>query len=92
MKDINTNCYLALSQFANRLRINAVKMTHHGNSSHVGSVLSIVDILAVLYGHILNVNPQIPNSKDRDSLSQVRVMLSWFFALSEIGFSTNQNF
>ena len=63
MEVMNTETYLEIAQFARELRINAVKMTHNGNSSHVGSVLSVADILAVLYRHILKINPQKPNLK-----------------------------
>ena len=39
------------------VRRDIVDMTHRGGSSHVGSGLSIADILAVLYGDILSVAP-----------------------------------
>ena len=88
MKDINSDGYLDIAKFAKGLRINAVNMTHHGNSSHVGSVLSIVDILAVLYGHILKLNPQIPNLQDRDRfiLSKGHAGAGVYSALAELGF------
>ena len=37
-------------QLALKIRRHAVLMTHRGKSSHVGSVLSMADIVAVLYG------------------------------------------
>jgi len=40
-------------KLALKIRRHAVMMTHLGKSSHVGSVLSIADIAAVLYGKIL---------------------------------------
>jgi transketolase len=39
-------------QLANNIRKHAVTMTSLGLSSHVASILSIADILAVLYGNI----------------------------------------
>ena len=49
-----------------RIRRHAVRMTHYGKSSHIGAVLSIADILAVLYGRILKVKPDDPDWQDRD--------------------------
>lgn len=40
-------------ELARAIRRDAVRMTNLGSSSHVGSVLSIADILAVLYGKVL---------------------------------------
>jgi len=41
-------------------------MTSSGKSSHVGSGLSVADILAVLYGEVLRLDPNDPNLQDRD--------------------------
>lgn len=41
-------------------------MTHLAQSSHVGSALSVVDILAVLYSGSANVSPETSDSSDRD--------------------------
>ncbi len=43
-----------------------VHMTHYSRSSHVGSCLSICDILYVLYYKILNIDPLEPTRSDRD--------------------------
>ena len=42
-----------------KIREHVLKMTSRGGSSHVGSCLSIADILAVLYGKVLKMNLQI---------------------------------
>lgn len=57
---------MSTALFAKRLRQHALKMTHHGKSSHIGSILSIADILAVLYHDFLNVNPNDPRWSERD--------------------------
>ena len=44
-------------EFAKELRCHALEMVHRAWSSHIGSVLSIADILAVLYNRILKVDP-----------------------------------
>ena len=39
-----------LNQLALKIRKHAITMVSNGGSSHIGSILSIADILAVLYG------------------------------------------
>ena len=53
-------------EFATNLRVNVLKMTSIGKSSHIGSALSIADIVTVLYNEILNVSPYNINSENRD--------------------------
>lgn len=51
---------------ARMIRIHAIKMAAQSNSSHIGSSLSIADILAVLYQDVLRVDPKQPGWPDRD--------------------------
>jgi transketolase len=53
-------------QFARRVRRYALQMTSTGGSSHIGSVLSMADIIAVLYGSVLSVDPDQPRWPERD--------------------------
>lgn len=71
-----------------RIRRHAVRMTHYGKSSHIGAVLSIADILAVLYGRILNVKPDNPDWCDRDRfiLSKGHAGAGVYAVLAESGF------
>lgn len=73
---------------AGRIRRHAIEMTHLGSSSHVGSVLSMTDILAVLYGSVLNVDPDNPKKSDRDRfiLSKGHGGAGVYAALAETGF------
>src|ERR1700682_5111624 len=57
-----------LRAFAKRLRRHALTMTNRARSSHVGSCLSIAEILAVLYGDILRIDPARPDWSERDRL------------------------
>ncbi|NUQ64534.1 MAG: transketolase [Pirellulales bacterium] len=41
-------------------------MTHRGKSGHVGSMLSMAELLAVLYTRVLHVDPREPRWPDRD--------------------------
>jgi transketolase len=53
-------------ELALRLRRHVVRMCSRGGSSHVGSGLSIADIVAVLYGGVLRIDPERPDWPDRD--------------------------
>ena len=77
-----------LKNFAKRLRIETLRMTHLGKSSHIGSILSIVDIVAVLYGKILKINPTSIKKKNRNRfiLSKGHAGAAVYAALSHLGF------
>jgi len=51
---------------ATKARAHCLRMTHRGKSGHVGSMLSMADLLAVLYMTTLQVDPQNPRWPDRD--------------------------
>lgn len=78
----------ALDELARRIRVHAVRMTSRGKSSHVGSVLSMADILAVLYGSVLRVDPHNPAWEERDRfiLSKGHGGAGVYAALAERGF------
>ena len=75
-------------ELADFIRISAVKMTNKGKSSHVASVLSMADVLGVLYGDYLKVNPDEPKTPDRDIfiLSKGHAGGIVYAALAEKGF------
>lgn len=75
-------------ELALKIRKHAIKMTNRGKSSHIASVLSIADILGVLYGKILRVRPNEPKWKDRDRfvLSKGHAGAGVYAALAERGF------
>ncbi len=79
---------LDTQELANRIRVHALRMTSGGGSSHIGSVFSMADILAVLYGEILRVDPSNPQWKDRDRfiLSKGHAGAGVYAALAERGF------
>jgi transketolase len=51
---------------AKTIRIHALRMVAAAKASHIGSCLSCADILAVLYGEILRINPVCCNDPNRD--------------------------
>jgi transketolase len=78
----------ATEELAKRIRRHAVRMTNLGGSSHVGSVLSMADIVAVLYGGIMRIDPSKPNlpNRDRFILSKGHAGAGIYAALAESGF------
>jgi transketolase len=73
---------------ARRMRAQALRMVHRSKASHIGSALSITDIVAVLYAGALNVFPQAPKdaSRDRFILSKGHACVAIYAALAETGF------
>lgn len=53
-------------RLAKKIRLNSIRMVNAGGSSHIGSVLSIADILAVLYGSVMVFDPLNPKLDERD--------------------------
>ena len=54
--------------FSKEIRRNTLRCLHSQGSGHVGGSLSIVDVLAVLYGKHMDVDPANPKKDDRDKL------------------------
>ena len=79
---------VAPSEIARRIRRHCIEMTHRANASHVGSSLSAVDLLAILYGRILRLDPSRPSWADRDRfiLSKGHGCAALYAALAERGF------
>ena len=77
-----------IEQLANNIRKHAVTMTSLGGSSHIGSILSVADILAVLYGSTLKYNSKDPKWIDRDRfiLSKGHAGAGVYAVLAESGF------
>jgi transketolase len=75
-------------ELAKKIRIHSVNMTHYGKSSHIASILSIVDIISVLYDSIMNIDPKKPNkpSRDRFILSKGHAGAAIYAILAEKGF------
>lgn len=63
-------------------------MVTRAKASHIGSALSITDIVATLYGHALKVDPAQPDHPDRDRfiLSKGHACVAVYAALAETGF------
>jgi transketolase len=73
---------------ARRLRGHAVRMTNRAKASHLGSCLSMADILAVLYGQVMHYDPARPDWTERDRLlvSKGHAAAITYAVLAESGF------
>jgi len=60
------NGFQALPELAGQVRRASLEMVARAGSSHIGSVFSAVEILAALYGSVLDVRPDDPEWPDRD--------------------------
>ena len=78
-------------ELAKNIRKHVLKMTSKGKSSHVGSALSIADILAVLYAN-MNINPKDPidPKRDRFILSKGHAGAAVYAVLAELGFFSKE--
>lgn len=77
-------------EFARRMRANALRMVQRARASHIGSALSICDIVAVLYGQVMQLDPSQPAwvERDRFILSKGHACVAIYAALAEAGFIT----
>lgn len=75
-------------QLAWLIRRHGIEMTHLSGGSHIGAVLSVADIIAVLYADVMHVRPDEPDwdGRDRFILSKGHAGASIYAALAESGF------
>lgn len=75
-------------QLAWKIRRHGVEMTHLCGSSHIGAIMSVADIIAVLYTDVLNYRPEDPKweGRDRFILSKGHAGAAIYAALAESGF------
>lgn len=75
-------------QLAWKIRRHGIEMTHLSGGSHIGAIMSVVDIIAVLYADILHYNPKEPKweGRDRMILSKGHAGAAIYAALAESGF------
>lgn len=73
---------------AHRIRLHGIEMTHRSQGSHIGSILSVADIIAVLYARVLRYMPDEPkwDGRDRFILSKGHAGAAVYAALAECGF------
>ncbi|MCI8549485.1 MAG: transketolase [Lachnospiraceae bacterium] len=57
-----------LEKLALKIRIGTVECIKSRGFGHIGGSLSVADVLAVLYGAVMNIEPGNPGKEDRDKL------------------------
>lgn len=77
-----------LKETARRIRIRDLQAVYEAGAGHIGGEMSAIDILTVLYFHILNVYPNEPKNPDRDRfvLSKGHTACALYVTLAEAGF------
>ena len=75
-------------QLAWKIKRHGIEMTHISGGSHIGSVLSVSDIIGVLYADIMNYDCKNPkwDKRDRIILSKGHAGAAIYAALAECGF------
>ena len=84
-----------LEAMARRIRLGVAQMTHQSGlkGAHLGSSMSMAEILAVLYGDVMHYDAENPLSPDRDRLvlSKGHAAVALYAALHEAGFLTKDD-
>ena len=86
---ITDNQNNSLKLLAKNVRLNILRCSHEcGGATHLGGSLSIVEILTVLYGQIMNISKNNFSDPDTDSfiLSKGHAALALYAMLYEKGF------
>lgn len=84
-----------IEHMAKRMRLLSLEMAHNAgkNGAHLGGGLSAIEIFAVLYGEILQVDSDNPNWSERDIvlLGKGHGVLAYYTALYEKGFLSRED-
>lgn len=77
-----------LARVAQHVRLQDLDLVHHAGAGHIGGDFSAIDIMAVLYGAVLNITPETVSDPDRDRffLSKGHVAGSYYTVLAAYGF------
>lgn len=75
-------------QLAWLIRRHGIEMTHLSGGSHIGAIMSVADIVAVLYADVLKYKAAEPkwSGRDRFILSKGHAGASIYAVLAEVGF------
>ena len=84
---VSTEALAELAQCAWRIRRYAVRMGEVQGQGYIGQALGYADVLAVAYGHALNLRPHEPEweGRDRFLLSHGHYAIAFYAALIEAG-------
>lgn len=57
-----------LNEFILQIRLETLKELTHLGFGHIGGAASIIELIGVLYGNVMNIDPKNPEWKERDYL------------------------
>jgi transketolase len=88
MQPLTPEKAIELQEIARQLRITSLKLIHRRGAGHPGGALSAAEIIAVLYFHVLRIDPQHPHWEERDRfiLSKGHASAMLYSALTKRGF------
>jgi transketolase len=77
-----------IAEAARQIRIQDLKLVHHSGAGHIGGDFSAIDIMATLYGAVLDVRPDTVDDPERDRfiLSKGHVAGALYTTLAAFGF------
>src|SRR3954462_2056345 len=55
-----------IAEAARQIRVQDLKLVHYAGAGHIGGDFSAIDVLATLYGAVLNVTPENVDDPERD--------------------------
>jgi transketolase len=81
----------SLQELARRIRRRSVQLAAQAKSSHIGSCLSVADIMAVLYGEVLRIDVNAWADRDRFVISKGHAAAAVYATLAEVGLLTDED-
>ena len=88
MQTLTPEQIMELEEHARKLRVDSLRLIHRRGAGHPGGALSAAEIIAVLYFHVLHINPVDPGWEERDRfiLSKGHASAVLYSALARRGF------
>ena len=86
--EVKEEIRMTSEQLAWKIRRHGIEMTHLSGGSHIGAIMSVADIIAVLYTDVMKYDCKKPkwDERDRMILSKGHAGASIYAALAESGF------
>ncbi|MBB5781980.1 transketolase [Nonomuraea jabiensis] len=77
-----------IAEAARQIRVQDLKLIYHAGAGHIGGDFSAIDILATLYGAVLDISPERVTDPERDRfiLSKGHVAGALYTTLAAFGF------
>jgi len=88
LRKLSSELEAELRKRSNTIRKHIIEMSFSAQAGHQGGALSLAEIMAVLYFHVLNIDPTHPGWAERDRLvlSKGHGCLALYSALAQRGF------